>query len=297
MQHHWKPWLWLAAIGLPAFAASAGFPVPQTMKCPIGGKSFTHITTGSYSIWGYRPDGKPYGSWDFPLKLPKCPGNGLVLFDEFGREELKRLEALVGSQEYRAIRDKETRYYLAAWLMERLGRPPVEVAWMVVQASWEADGSPEVKRRYQAEYIDRIRKLEKTGDGTDWLLMHNRAVNGLRELERFDEARALLASLDLKPLDVPIPEEKKGAATPSGLGYQVLNHEEIREAKRKRAFLDQFKTLGELIEARNSDSEPLRLIPPREAAGRCQMMGDEAKGDDKAYCESEEIRKLSQGSD
>ena len=68
-------------------------------------------------------------------------------------------------------------------------------------------------------------------------------------------------------------------------------------AKRKRAFLDQFKTMGELIEARNSDSEPLRLIPLDEAARRCRTRGNEAKRDDKAYCESEDVRKLLAGDD
>lgn len=295
MPRDWKPWFLLAALALPSFPASAGFPIPQAMKCPVGGKSFTHTTTGSYSIWGYRPDGKPYGSWDFPMQLPKCPGNGLVIFDDFTRDDVKRLESLVDSAEYRAIRDKETNYYLAAWLMERLGRPAINTAWVMVQASWQADDRPELKRRYQSEYVDRIRKLEKSGDGIDWLLMQARAVNGLRELGRFDEARALLASLDLTPLDVAVPEERTGAATPSGLGRTVLNHEEIQAAKRKRDFLHQFKQLGALIEARNPASEPLHMIPMREAAERCRNGGESLSSSDKAYCESDGMKKFIAG--
>lgn len=287
----------LGSVALPTLPASAGFPVPQAVKCPVGGKSFTHTTTGSYSVWGYRPDGKPYGSWDFPMELPKCPGNGLVVFDDFSKEEVKRLEALTDSAEYRAIRDRETNYYLAAWTMEKLGRPPINVAWMVVQASWQADDRPELKKRYQAEYVDRIRKLERSGDGTDWLLMQARAVNGLRELGRFDEAKALLESLDLSPLDVEVPKEKTGAATPSGLGRTVLNYEEIQAAKRKRDFLNQFKQLGLLIEARNSGSEPLHMIPMREAADRCRDGGERLSSTDKAYCASDEMKKFMAGSD
>jgi hypothetical protein len=289
--------LGLASVALPLFPASAGFPMPQAMKCPVGGKSFTHTTTGSYSIWGYRPDGKPYGSWDFPMQLPKCPGNGLVIFDDFTKGDVKRLESLVDSAEYRAIRDKETNYYLAAWLMERLGRPAINVAWVIVQASWQADDRPELKKRYQAEYVDRIRKLEKSGDGTDWLLMQARAVNGLRELGRFDEAKALLASLDLTPLDVAVPAEKTGAATPSGLGRSVLNYEEIQAAKRKRDFLNQFRQVGALIEARNSASEPLHMIPMREAAERCRNGGESLSSSDKAYCASDEMKKFIAGDD
>lgn len=288
--------LGLASLALPAAPASAGFPIPQKVKCPVGGKSFTHTTTGSYSIWGYRPDGKPYGSWDFPLEIPKCPDNGLVVFDEFGKDEVERLEALVGSAEYKAIRNSETSYFLAAWLMERLGRPPIDTAWMIVQASWQADDRPELKKRYQEIYVDRIRKLPRA-EGIDWLAMQARAVNGLRELGRFDEAKALLGSLDLKPLDVPVPEEKTGAATPSGLGRSVLNDDEIEEAKRKRAFLHQFGELGKLIEARNAASEPLPMLPMREAAGRCRESADTLSAADKAYCASDEMKKFLKGLD
>lgn len=290
MRHRWKPWLWLAAVGLPALPAAAGMPFEQTVKCPVGGKSFTHISTASYSIWGYRPDGKPYGSWQFPLQLPKCPDNGLVIFAEFTKEEIKRLEALIESAEYRALRDSETNYFLAGWLMKGLGRDPADVAWMTVQASWEADGRPELKKRYQSLYVDRIKALARSGDGVDWLLLQARAVNGLRELGRFDEAEALLSSLDLKPLDVAVPKEKTGAASPSGLGRTILNHEEIEEARRKRAFLSHFKRLGEAIDARNAESEPLRMVPMQDAAERCR--GDSLSPDDKAYCASDDMKKF-----
>jgi len=281
--------VWLAAVAAPAMA---GTPFAQTAKCPVGGKTFTYTATASYSIWGYRPDGKPYGSWEFPLELPKCPDNGLVLFDEFNQDEVKRLEALVDSPEYRAMREVETNYFLASWLMKQLGREPINVAWMVVQASWQADGRPDLKARYQALYVDQIRNLPKSGDVIDWLAMQGRAVNGLRELKRFDEASALLASLDLAPLDVPIPEEKAGAATPSGLGRQVLNYDEIREAQRKRGFLEYFKQLGQLIQARDPAAEPLRMIPAREAAGLCRSQQATLSQADKDYCASEGVQRL-----
>ncbi|MBV8687104.1 MAG: hypothetical protein JOZ90_01040 [Alphaproteobacteria bacterium] len=275
----------IAAAAILGPPARAGMPVEAQMKCPIGGKSFTYTTTASYSTWGTRPDGKPYGSWDFPLELPRCPGNGLVVFDRFTAEEVKRLEPLVASAEYRAMLDKETNYYLAAWLMKRLGRPDIDVAWMIVQASWQADARPELKARYQTEYVALIRALPRAGDAGDWLAMQGRAANGLRELKRFEEAKALLAGLDLSPLNVPVPEEKVGATTPSGLGHQVLNFEEIQEAKRKRAFLGYFEALKDLIDRRDARSEPLRLIPVEEAARRCRAGGD-LSADDKEYCAS-----------
>lgn len=291
MRHWVLSLLGLASVALPASPAAAGFPVPATAKCPVGGKSFTYTTTASYSIWGYRPDGKPYGSWEFPLEIPKCPGNGLVIFDEFSTDEIERLKTLVESPEYRAMKDSETSYFLAAWLMKGLGRPPINVAWMTVQASWQADGRPELKKRYQALYVDRIRALPRSGEGEDWLIMQARAVNGLRELGRFDEAKALLASLDLKPLDVPVPEQKS-EEVPGSIARRVLNYDEVKEAKRKRAFLNQFKELGALIEARNSQSEPLHMIPIREAAERCRSGGDSLSQPDRDYCASEDMKKF-----
>ena len=223
------------------------------------------------------------------MALPKCPDNGLVIFDDFKPEEVKRLAELIATDEYRALAASETNYFLAAWLMERLGRPAIDVAWMVLQASWEADGQPELKKRYQSLYVEKIRALLKE-DGLTWLAMQGRAVNGLRELERFDEAKALLASLDLSPLDVPVPEEKKGAATPGGRGHQVLNYDEIEEARNKRGFLDYFSGLAKLVELRDSRSEPLRMIPARDAAERCKK--GRLSEDDRTYCGSAEMRAL-----
>ena len=118
--------------------------------------------------------------------------------------------------------------------------------------------------------------------------MQARAVNGLRELGRFDEAKALLASLDLKPLDVAVPEEKTEAVAGS-IGRRMLNYDEVREAKRKRAFLNQFKELAALIEARNSQSEPLHMIPMREAAERCRA-GEGLSQADRDYCASDAMK-------
>jgi hypothetical protein len=275
---------------LAATVARAGMPVPVQTKCPVGGKTFTHISTASYSIWGYRPDGKPYGSWEFPIELARCPDNGLVIFDTFKPDEVKRLAELIRTDEYRGMLGQETNYYLAAWLMKALGRDPQSVAWMTVQASWQADGRPELKARYQRAYVDLIRALPKpAGDPTDWLILQGRAANGLRELGRFDEARAVLAALDLSPLDVTVPEQKTGAATPTGLGHQVLNFEEVRAAKRKRGFLGYMKDLKDLIDRRDPRSEPLRMIPKREAGERCKG-GNDLSEDDRAFCASDAMK-------
>ncbi len=94
----------LAAALAAAGPASAGKPVTETMTCPIGGGSFTFTTAASYSTYGERPDGRPFGSWTFPLALPECPDNGLVLYKEYTAEEVAKLEPLVASEAYQALR-------------------------------------------------------------------------------------------------------------------------------------------------------------------------------------------------
>ena len=281
MLNHWKTWLWLAAIGIPAFPAAAGMPYPETVECPIGGERFEHVTTASYTTFGQRLDGKPYGSWHFPLDLPRCPGNGLVIFEKFGPDDLERLKPLVASDEYRAMLPVETDYYLAGWLMEKLGREPLDVAWMVVQASWQADGKPALKARYQADYVRRIRAVERGEDEFLWLVLQGRAVNGLRELGRFDEARTTLSALPVKSLDVPVPKESKTAASNEG---------EIEAARNKRAFLQYFGDLERLIGDRDPASEPVRMIPQVYAAQRCR---DEKRlsAPDRQFCESGPMKK------
>lgn len=279
----------LIAFAALAGPAHAGMPYEEPMKCPIGGESFDHTTTMSYTIFGYRPDGKPYGSWHFPLDLPKCPGNGLVIFEKFGPADLERLEPLIASAEYRAMLPVETDYFLAAWLMEKLERQPLDVAWMIVQASWQADGRPALKARYQADYVARIRAIERTEDDFLWLVLQGRAVNGLRELGRFDEARTLLASLPVKTLDVVVPKERKGPAT-SGGGESVLNREEIDAAENKRGFLRYFGRLEKLIQDRIAASDPLQMMPERDAAVRCREDRDSLSREDRDYCASDAMK-------
>ena len=274
----------LIALAALAGPAHAGMPYSEPMKCPIGGESFEHVTTMSYTIFGQRPDGKPFGSWHFPLDLPRCPGNGLIVFDEFSPADLERLEPLIASAEYRAMLPVETDYYLAAWLMEKLGRKPIDVAWMIVQASWQADGKPALKARYQADYVERLRALERKDDEFLWLVMQGRAVNGLRELGRFDEARTLLASLPLSTLDVAIPKEKRGPAISGGEG-PVLNDDEIETARNKRGFLQYFGKLEKLIQDRNAASDPLQMMDERDAARRCRA-GENLSKEDREYCAS-----------
>ncbi|HEX8527123.1 hypothetical protein [Allosphingosinicella sp.] len=193
----------LLAAAAAAWPASAGMPVTQRMTCPIGGRSFEFTTTASYSTWGARPDGKPFGSWEFPLALPECPDNGLVVYDRFDEEQLDRLRPLIRSPEYQALRRSgDTSYYRAYWLMQRMGAPVTHSLWMLVQASWQADGDAALRRRYLEELVAGAPAMGEPSD-VENVAVRSRVINALRELGRFEEAKAMLDSTPVESIAPP----------------------------------------------------------------------------------------------
>lgn len=266
-----------AGFGMLAFAVSApaGTPVVQKMTCPIGGKSFDFQTAASYSTYGERPDGKPYGSWPFPLALPECPDNGLVLYKEYEADEVAKLEPLIASEAYQALRQGDTQYYRAYWLMREMGMAPERYLWALLQASWEAEGKPELRTRYLTELAEASAKVERKPSDLNWIGMEGRAINALRELGRFDEAAARLAAVPVQSLEGTMPSG--AAATP----------EAIAKARVRRGWLIFFRAMKPAIERKDSSLEPLDLIPRSVAFQRCL---DAAAGLDesgKAFCEKE----------
>lgn len=270
-----------------------GSPVSVQMKCPVGGKKFTYISTASMSQWGSRPDGKPYGSWTFPMPLPECPDNGLVVYREFNKDELKSLKTLLASPEYRQLRsDGDVPYYRAYWLMGKLGDPAINQLWVLQQATWESDGQPPRKLRYQDEFVRRARALPKPEAGEDdlpWMVMQFRAANALRELERFEEATQLLDAIPLGSLDVPVPAEKVSGTTASGLGKQIENYGEIRAAQSRRSWMSYPEQQRIAIARHDSSSEPLDMVPLRVAMDLCPTY-PRAAPEYKTVCESEAMR-------
>src|SRR5687768_13394200 len=131
-----------ALAAAPLLPAGAGMPVTRDMTCPIGGAAFKFTTTASHTTFGTRPDGKPFGSWTFPLALPECPDNGLVLYKDYTPEEVARLEPLVASEAYQALRKEDTPYYRAYWLMRAMELVPERYLWALLQAGWEAEAKP-----------------------------------------------------------------------------------------------------------------------------------------------------------
>ena len=255
----------VAVAGLAGPAAQAGTPVTQKMTCPIGGKPFEFRTTASYTVLGTRADGKPFGSWTFPLALPECPDNGLVLYKDYEPDEVAKLEPLVASEAYQALRREDTAYYRAYWLMKAMGLGPDRYLWALLQASWEADDRPPLRARYLAELAEASAAVPANPADLNWVGMEARAINALRELGRFDDA---LARLDKVKLDPPTPLDM-----------------DQEEGKSRAGWIDYLAKQRVLIARHDASSEPFELLPRRAALSRCAE-ADELDTHQTAWCES-----------
>lgn len=262
----------IAALATPALA---GMPVQMELTCPVGGEEFTHTGTGSYSTFGSRPDGKPYGSWIFPIPIPECPGNGLVMYREFEDHELKALSTLVLADDYRALRE-ETTYYRAQWLADRLGDGDAGPPWLLMRAAWQADGDPARKARYQREFAERAEAFPLAPESLETLVLRYRVANAWRELGEFERAASALDSIPTDSLDVEIPPRE--AAT----------RDEIDDAENRRYLLDAIEKMRPVIAQRNTEAEPLTMIPDTFAIHRCASLLEEDEGGAPAFCKAQE---------
>ena len=259
----WLPGAVLAAL---AGSAIAGIPVRQTKTCPIGGDQFNFSTTASYSTWGGRPDGRPYGSWHFPLDLPECPGNRLILYKDFSADELSRLAALIARPEYRALAE-DAQYYRLHWLLREMGEPVDDHLWALVQAGWQVEeGSPQ-RARYLEEFVQQMAARSGEPETSVQFAMRGRWINALRELGRFEEAQDLLARTSLAPLEQRVADQ--------------------RENRNRDSWRSYFAMQGRLVGRRDASVEPLDSISAREAHGLCIDRAERLTQWDRAFCERE----------
>jgi hypothetical protein len=256
-----------SAVGAPAAPVAA-----RTMTCPIGGGSFQLEPVAPPVVAGERPDGRPIGSVKFPLALPECPDNGLVLYKDYDPAEVAKLEPLVASEAYKALRKEDTQYYRAYWLMREMGVGPELYLWALLQASWEAEGRPELRKRYLEELVEASAKVPPRPADLNWIGMEGRSINALRELGRYDEALARLDKVPLAALEAP--------AGPSGAPESAL-------ARTRRGWRTFFTAIRPAIERHDSSPEPLDLLPRSVAAGRCIDEAGKLDETSRAFCEKD----------
>lgn len=267
----------LAVLAFPGAGALAAPVAAKAMTCPIGGAGFRFQPVAPPVVAGERPDGRPVGGIKFPLALPECPDNGLVLYKEYDAGEVAKLEPLIATEAYQALRKDGTQYYRAYWLMREMGLPPERYLWALLQASWEADGRPELRKRYLEELVEASAKMPARPGDLTWIGMEGRAVNALRELGRFEEALARLDKVPLAGLDTPAPAG--AAATPQALA----------QARSRRGWRTFFTAIRPVIERRDPSTEPLDLLPRTVAAGRCLDEAGKLDAVGRGFCEKEAV--------
>lgn len=228
------------AVAVVAAPATASIPFPTRITCPTDGRVVETWQVMAYSTWGERPDGKPYGSAEFPLPLVEC-ADGLVMYEnEFGAEAAARLRPLVASLEYSALGAAgHSSYYRAYWLMRQMEEPAHDQLAFLVQAIWQTDDRPELRRLYLRELLDRHAESQAV-EGPLRLALRARAINALRELGRFDEASAMIRSTSFDAAAVR------------------LQRREVRAWRRV------YRQLAALVARRDTAIEPKSMIPRRE---------------------------------
>ena len=261
----------LALAALAAGTAPAAVPAPRTMTCPVGGASFTYRPVAPSVPTGERPDGRPYATGVVPSPLPECPDNGLILYKDYEPDEVAKLAPLVASDAYQALRKEDVPYYRAYWLMKAMGIGPEDYLYVLLQASWQADDRPDLRKKYLAELADVSAKVPARPKDMNWIGMEGRAINALRELGRFDEAAARLAKVPLTALNVPAPAPLD--TSPSA-----------RDARVRRAWLAYFKAMKPVLARKDASVDPFDLLGRGVALGRCLDVPDALDAAQKAWC-------------
>jgi hypothetical protein len=261
------------AIALLAQTAASGPPLPppplhygsSDMVCPVGGQHFTAGMATMFSIMGRRPDEKPYSELSFPLPIPECPDNGLVIFASFTPAETAALAKWVATPVYQAMRKTESPFYRAYWLAMKIGRPEADALEQLLPAIWSAkqlDGNdPRRPRttRYQRVLVDAVEVLPPGVPLDDRIWLQGQAANALREMGKFAAAEAM---------------RQRGEAA-------------IGQTKRP-ALAVYLQKLKAVIARRDRSDEPLDMIPDVQAAILCKR-APRADAFDRAYCAQPKI--------
>lgn len=209
------------AIGLAVLLAGWAAPAAAMtfMKvdhvCPVGGERFSAQEMGSGTAFGHFLDGRLHGAIQSPWPLVSCPGNGFVIYKrDYSADEIKRLTAVVESDDYQRMRGRETSYWLLARLLEAADAPPQERAGALQRATWQA--SPAQYPAYvQAAATAFARQCPDAADPAArdeaWLYCQMLLGEWERRLSRFDSARTRFQRLQTLPQQLVLGEDRARA--------------------------------------------------------------------------------------
>lgn len=200
----WRGTIRGAALGL-TLAGNMGAAAAHTMRevdyvCPIDGETFKAPTSMSYTVFGQRLDGRPYGALPVPPLRPFCPASGFMMYKErFSETEIVALRALVASPEWQRWRASETPYFLGALAAEHLGEPPLLLACLFQEAAWGAEGDAARHPRYLRAAIERLERFHDSLAAEDEirLIVRLRVAEMQRQAGNFAAATGLLDSLPM----------------------------------------------------------------------------------------------------
>jgi hypothetical protein len=224
---------------------------PQEMACPVGCERFSAWRPSSYSIYGERPDGKPYSYLPFPFPVPECPNNKLIVFDDFSTEETATLARLIAAEDYKRLIGAETTYYRAYWLAMKLGRPKPQALGLLLSAIWQVSPGQMADRpsqngaaqldRYQKAFVNEARRLDPAVQAKDRVWIEARAANTAWQMGQFTEAERLRQQA-----------EKSLTAVSDKRGWDTY-----------------LARLQAVISRRDAEVEPLDMIPEQQITHTC----------------------------
>jgi hypothetical protein len=198
------PALLACALAIPLSGAQARTDAMVEYTCPIDGQKFQSMTPMSGTSFGARLDGRRIGPIAVPYPYPVCPGNGFVLYraaDKIDADYTAKAKALVATDEYRRIRDSESKYALAAWIAERLGEEPAVIIGLLREAAWDAEGTDR-HARYLRATAAKLRTWQASpGEHNDpWLYRLVLLAELLRQAGDYNDARGVLNDTPREPL-------------------------------------------------------------------------------------------------
>ena len=171
--------------------------------CPLCGTVFKTTMAMSGTSFGMRLDLKPIGPIAAPWPVPVCPNCGFVLYESsFYPEEKEKLQKIVQSSEYQALRTKgASPYYLYAQLIYQLQHDDLKTAQILLKASWEVEDQPAEYQRYLSESLAHFEKYLGTNPRheKDWVTAMVLKGEIMRQLSQFDKSLKHFSSLKDQP--------------------------------------------------------------------------------------------------
>ena len=200
----WRGKVAVAALAL-ALAGGVGAAMAHTFReveyvCPVDGETFKAPTSMSYTVFGQRLDGRPYGALPVPPLRPFCPTSGFMMYKEtFTEAEIARAKTLVASADWRRWHASETPYFLGALAAEHLGEPPRVLARLYQEAAWAAEGDAARHPRYLRAAIEQLQRFHNslTADDEIRFVVRLRIAEMLRQAGDFTAAKAAVEALPM----------------------------------------------------------------------------------------------------